>query len=114
MPLGSNPTPGMPEFVPILALQELPQEGFTALHVQGRSILVGRLQGQLFAYLDRCPHAGAPLRIGKCRGEELTCAWHGWTFNLLTGQSVPDPAFQLTKIPVRVEGGQVLADLSVC
>lgn len=101
----------MAGFVPALALQDLPQEGFTAVQVEGRSILVGRLHGQLFAYVDRCPHAGAPLRIGKRRGEELTCAWHGWTFNLLTGNAVPDPAYQLTRLPVKIEHDQVLVSL---
>lgn len=98
-------------FIPVLALQDLPQEGFTAVVVEGRSILVGRLQNQLFAYVDRCPHAGAPLRIGKRRGEELTCAWHGWTFNLLTGNAVPDPAFQLTRLQVKIEHEHVLVSL---
>lgn len=101
----------MPEFIPVLNLEDLPPEGFKAVEVQGRSILVGRMAGQVFAWLDRCPHAGAPLRIGKRRGEELTCAWHGWTFNLLTGSAVPDPAFQLTKIPVKVDGFQVFVSV---
>ena len=101
----------MPAFIPVLKLEELPQEGFKAVEVQGRSILVGRIGDELFAWLDRCPHAGAPLRIGKRRGEELTCAWHGWTFNLLSGNAVPDPAFHLTKIPVKVDGSQVLVSV---
>ena len=101
----------MPEFVPVLSVQELPEQGFKAVQVQGRSILVGRLNHQLFAWVDRCPHAGAPLRIGKLRGEELTCAWHGWTFNLLTGQAVPDPAFQLTSVPVKIDGSQVFVSI---
>ena len=101
----------MSAFVPVLALQDLPEQGFKAVQVDNRSVLVGRLQGRLFAYVDRCPHAGAPLRIGKLRGEELTCAWHGWTFNLLTGSAVPDPAFQLTKVPVKIEDAQVLVSL---
>jgi len=101
---------GLFEFVPLsLNLQDLPEHGFKAVEVQGRSILVGRIGNQPFAWIDRCPHAGAPLRIGKLRGEELTCAWHGWTFNLMTGCSVPDhPAFRLTQIPIKIEGSQVL------
>lgn len=103
----------MPEFLPVLSFHELPEHGFKAIEVQGRSVLVGRIQNQLFACIDRCPHAGAPLRIGRLRGEELTCAWHGWTFNLLTGQSVPDhPAFRLSQLPVKLEGSQVLVAIS--
>lgn len=98
----------MPEFIPVLSLQELPEHGFKAVEVQGRSILVGRIQGELFAWVDRCPHAGAPLRIGKLRGQELTCAWHGWTFDMLSGKSLPDnPAFHLTPLPVKVQDSQI-------
>ena len=101
----------MPEFVPVLPAEELPDEGIKAVDVNGRSILVGRLQGQLVAWIDRCPHAGAPLRIGKRTGTELKCAWHGWVFDLVSGQSIPeDPAFHLTQIPIKLEGGQVLIE----
>ena len=101
----------MPEFVPVLPVAELPQEGFKAAEVNGRSLLIGRLQGQLFAWIDRCPHAGAPLRIGKRTGTELKCAWHGWVFDLLSGQSIPDGTeFHLTKIPVKIEGDSVYVE----
>ena len=101
----------MPTFVPVLNVQDLPEQGFKAVQVEGRSILVGCLEKQLFAWVDRCPHAGAPLRIGKLRGEELTCAWHGWTFNLLTGHAVPDPTFQLTQVPIKIDGSQVFVSV---
>ena len=103
----------MPEFVPVLDLQELPAQGFRAVDLNGRPILVGRVQKRLFACIDRCPHAGAPLRIGKLRGEELTCARHGWIFNVVTGSSVPhNPAFCLTQLPIQLEGSQVCVALS--
>jgi len=102
----------MPAFVPVLALQDLPQEGFKPVEVNGRAILVGRVRGEVFACLDRCPHAGAPLRIGKLRGMELTCAWHGWTFDVMTGKFIPEPAFCLTQFPVKIEGSSVLVAVS--
>jgi len=99
----------MADFVAALAESELPADGVKSVEVGGRSVLVVRVRQQIFAWLDRCPHAGAPLRIGKRRGEEITCAWHGWCFNLLSGQSIPDnAAFSLTSVPVKVESGQVL------
>ena len=59
----------MPE-IPVLDISELPQQGFKPIEVDGYSVLVGRIGDCLFACLDRCPHAGVPLRIGKLRGEE--------------------------------------------
>ena len=103
----------MPSFIPVLTMEELPAEGFKAVEVQGRSILVGRLEGHIFAWLDRCPHAGTPLRIGKRRGEELTCMRHGWIFNLLSGKAVPDaPGCELTKIPLQIDGSQISLNLT--
>ena len=96
------------DFQPVLDLADLPANGFKAVEIDGRSILVGRINNELFACLDRCPHAGAPLRIAKLRGEELMCAWHGWVFNVLSGHAVPDnPAFQLTKLPIKLEGSKI-------
>ena len=98
-------------FVPVLKADELPEHGFKAVELEGRSILIGRVHGQLFACLDRCPHAAAPLRIGKLQGEELKCQRHGWVFNVLTGSSVPDdPTFKLRLFPIKLEDGQVLID----
>ena len=102
----------MPIFHTVFAVAELPATGFRSIEIQGTMVLVGRVQNELFACLDRCPHAGAPLRIGKLRGEELMCAWHGWVFNVLNGQSVPDnPAFHLTKLAIKVDGSQVCVAL---
>lgn len=105
----------MGEFVPVITLEELPTEGFKAVEINGRQILVGRAGQQVFACVDRCPHAKRPLRTGKLRGQNLQCAWHGWTFDVLTGHSIPDhPTFRLTQVPIKLEGSQVLVSLSAC
>ena len=102
----------MPEFLPVVPVSQLPAQGFKAVEVCGKAILIGQVNGQFFACLDRCPHAAAALRVGKLRGEELQCTRHGWIFNVLTGQSVPnDPAFCLTILPVKVEHDQLLVSL---
>ena len=32
------------------------------------------------AFVDECPHRGAPLSLGRFEGDELVCAFHGWRF----------------------------------
>lgn len=103
-----------PDFIAVLPASQLPAEGMIAVDAQDHPLLVGRLQNQLFAWVDRCPHAGAPLRAGTRHGEELTCGRHGWIFNLVTGESIPtkDPVFGLRAVPVKIEHDQVWVDIS--
>jgi phenylpropionate dioxygenase-like ring-hydroxylating dioxygenase large terminal subunit len=36
--------------------------------------------GDAVAFIDECPHRGAPMSLGRLEGEELVCAFHGWRF----------------------------------
>jgi 3-phenylpropionate/trans-cinnamate dioxygenase ferredoxin subunit len=81
--------------------------------VDGRSIGVFNVRGEYFAVLNRCPHQGGPLctglthgflepaAVGEYRydrpGEILRCPWHGWEYDLRTGQSWFDPAHVLVR-----------------
>jgi 5,5'-dehydrodivanillate O-demethylase oxygenase subunit len=47
--------------------------------------------GRAYITAHRCPHRGAQLSIGRVRGEELSCRYHGWTFGP-TGQCTAQPA----------------------
>ena len=93
--------------------------------VRGREIGVFNLDGEYFALANRCPHAGGPL----CRGnigalalsdgpgqyrltrerEFLRCPWHGWEFDIRTGQSWCDPkSTRARQFQVTVEAGEKL------
>jgi len=86
---------------------EIPLGGNKVVDVDGRDIVVFHVNGEFFALLNRCPHEGAPLDKAACVarltspepgvyqrsrvGELLRCAWHGWEFDMRTGQSWFDP-----------------------
>ncbi len=88
-------------------VDEIPAGSRKIVRVAGRSIGVFNVDGEFFAIRNRCPHQGAPLCEGKLWGmlsadtpgdfnytgkkEILTCVWHGWEFNIRTGQSWCDP-----------------------
>ncbi len=56
-------------------------------------ILIGRdREGSVFAYSDRCPHRGMPLRHGTFDGENLQCCYHGWAFSAAHGECIDVPA----------------------
>ena len=55
--------------------------------------------GELFALDGVCPHQGGPLGEGELIGCVVTCPWHGWQFDVRTGQhqlnrTVVQPSFE--------------------
>jgi phenylpropionate dioxygenase-like ring-hydroxylating dioxygenase large terminal subunit len=52
-----------------------------AVTVLDRPIVLFRpSDGTPRALVDRCPHRNVPLSLGRLRGDELECAYHGWRF----------------------------------
>ncbi len=85
----------------------------------GHEVLLGRRRdGGVFAFADRCPHRGMPLRHGMCDGETLQCGYHGWKFRTDTGrcreipglsadESIEPGRFGLRGFPCREVQGNV-------
>ena len=105
---------------------EIPPGGRKLVRVGGREIGVFNLHGEFFALLNRCPHQGGELcrgtqvglatssepgRFDYARpGELLKCPWHGWEYDIRTGQSWCDPNdTKVRAYPVTVEPGETLA-----
>jgi nitrite reductase/ring-hydroxylating ferredoxin subunit len=77
------------------------------------AILV-REAGQVHAFLNRCPHAGRPLGMGRAHlvtpdGELLQCLAHGALFEKASGLCVAGPCLDesLRRLPVAVLDGEV-------
>ena len=97
----------------VAAAKDLPPGSRKLVDVAGRTIVVFNVGGEYFALLNRCPHQGGNLCEGKLIGlleapepghyrytrvgEILRCPWHGWEFDVRTGQSYCDPERIRTK-----------------
>jgi nitrite reductase/ring-hydroxylating ferredoxin subunit len=87
----------------VAPLAEVPPGSRKLVQVKGRDVALFNVKGELFAILDRCPHAGASRLTGLMSatgpgqyehsrdGEILRCPWHGWEFDLRTGKSCAEP-----------------------
>ena len=59
------------------------------LRLFGEDIMFVRDGGTAYALLDRCPHRGIPLSLGRQEFPgTFTCRYHGWTFDLASGTLV--------------------------
>lgn len=78
------------------------------VELEGRSIGVFNVEGEFYALLDQCPHAGAALcsfgtvfgvseaeapdmPISYERNRSIRCPWHAWEYDIRTGESFFDP-----------------------
>ena len=60
--------------------------------VDGRPMLLAKVQGEIFALSNKCPHRGFPLHHnGRLDGHTITCAYHGGQFDIRTGGCVKHP-----------------------
>lgn len=65
------------------------------------------IDGKVMAFRNQCPHMGMPLDGGLVDGSAITCPWHGFRFDLATGECFTAPHVQLEPFPVRVEDRQI-------
>lgn len=103
---------------PVAKIAALPPGARIIVQVGKIEIGVFNVGGQFHAYRNICPHAGAPVCAGKISGTTLPspvyeyayghegcilrCPWHGWEFDLRTGEHLVDPETRLKKFSVEV------------
>jgi len=87
---------------------DIPENGSKLVEIRGRQIALFHVNGEYFALTDRCPHEGGSLCAGRLVGrlsskepgtyelsrprEFVQCSWHGWEFDICTGQSWCEPS----------------------
>ncbi|HET7909283.1 MAG TPA: Rieske 2Fe-2S domain-containing protein [Nitrospira sp.] len=97
----------MSEFITVAKVEEIPSGTGKTVQVNGIWIALFNLNGSFFAIDNTCPHAGGPIGEGKLSGEIVACPWHGWQFNVRTGEREDNPNFTVACCPVRVQGSEV-------
>jgi len=76
--------------------------GFTLF---GENLVVVRLAGKARVFEDLCRHRGSALSLGKVvEGNELRCAYHGWTYNA---------EGRVTRVPAKEELSAAFANVQV-
>ena len=79
--------------------------------VEGRVVALYNVGGAFHALDGICPHQGGPLGQGELTGAIVTCPWHGWQFDVCTGQSQLNPQMKQPRYEVRVEDDWILVNL---
>lgn len=92
----------------VLCATELPESTPTGVVLEGRELCVVRLEGEVYAFDDACPHRQWPLHLGTLNGPVLTCRAHTWEWDVRSGalQRMRAPACLQTH-PARERDGAI-------
>ena len=96
----------MAEYKTVARVEDLkPGEG-KSIDVNKESIALFKIGEEFFAVGNICPHRGGPLGDGYLNNDVVSCPWHGWQFNVKTGEAVSGPA-KIKTYPVKIEVDEV-------
>ncbi len=95
--------------------------------VNNRDYGIYQIKDEYFALRDKCPHRGGSICSGPVTGtalpvdinvegpkfvyahenELIRCSWHGWEFEIRTGQCLADERLKARKVEVTVEDAKI-------
>ena len=102
----------MPQWVRLCSVAEAPAEGSVVeAEAGGVAICLARVQGELAALDNWCPHRHGPLGQGWIEGNTVVCPWHSWCFDARSGLSEYPDNERVAVFPLKVEGEAVLVEI---
>jgi nitrite reductase/ring-hydroxylating ferredoxin subunit len=107
----------------VARMEEIPPGGRKIVRVAGREVGIFNVDGSFYALKNSCPHQAARVCLGRIvgttlpsetneyvygkEGRVLRCPWHGWEFDIATGESIFDPNVRVVSYPTEVVGDAV-------
>ena len=111
--------------------EDVLEGGRVVVDVDGVEIGIFRLDGELYAWENRCVHAGGPVCQGRLMNRvverldaekrslgddfsdelHIVCPWHGYEYDVRTGEHPADPNARLRGVEVEEREGEILVRL---
>ncbi len=101
----------MSTWIRIASADECPPGSVRECVADDRMVALFNVDGQFYALDGVCPHQGGPLGQGQLNGCIVTCPWHGWQFDVRTGQHQINARLVHPQFSVKVENGEVFVAL---
>ncbi|HJR77819.1 MAG TPA: Rieske (2Fe-2S) protein [Nitrospiraceae bacterium] len=97
----------MSRFITVAKIDDIPPGTCRTVDVQGVFVALCNVKGTVYALDNTCPHAGGPIGEGTMVDDVVTCPWHGWQFNVRTGERPENPDFKLIRCEVQIVGKEI-------
>jgi len=99
-------------FVTSIKESQLKDGQMLGVWVEGNSILLAKVDGQIFGVSNKCPHMGCQLQGGILSGFIVMCPCHDWKFDVRNGQYLEIPEVTLTTYRCFVQNGKIHVEIS--
>ena len=90
---------------------DIPPGTGKVIEVSGKPLAIFNCEGNFYAIDNTCKHRGGPLGEGSLSGSTVTCPWHGWEYDVTSGECQMDPSIKVQKFDVKVEGDDILVSV---
>lgn len=94
---------------------EITEKSAKGYDVDGQAVVITRKDGQLYVYVNSCPHLGIPLEFQPnefldMEKRFIQCANHGALFEIETGDCIAGPCTgqTLKSLPFQIENGNII------
>ncbi|HLH73613.1 MAG TPA: Rieske 2Fe-2S domain-containing protein [Chloroflexota bacterium] len=99
---------GPEQFVPVLPSDQLREGELRQVNANGTSVLLTRVDNQIYAIDNTCTHWGCSLSEGELIDKSVKCHCHGSQFALDNGSVINGPATSpVATFDVRERNGQI-------
>jgi Fe-S cluster biogenesis protein NfuA/nitrite reductase/ring-hydroxylating ferredoxin subunit len=91
----------------VCRIDEIPQGGILARVVGGQNVVLSRQGAVISCFQNACAHLGMEIDGGAVEDGIITCPYHGFQYDLATGECLTAPEVQLQPHAVRLTGNRV-------
>ena len=102
------------EWIPVIEFSRCRANDGTFVEIEGRELAVFRFGNpeRVVVTDNACPHANGNLSAGAITDDVVGCPWHGWDFDLNTGQCTHSPDACIRIYPSQVRENMLYVQLS--
>ena len=98
----------MTEFVKTAKRSDLKPGEARVVECAGRTLALCQVEDKYYALDNTCLHRGGPIGEGFIDGNTVTCPWHGWQYDVATGEMKMNSAMKLSTFETKLEGDDIL------
>ncbi len=99
-------------WIDVSAVDAVPEEDVIGIDLEGKSVALYKVDGEVFATDNICSHGNARLCDGFLEGHEIECPLHQGKFDVRNGKAMCAPLTEdIKSYPVKIEGSRVFVAL---